>query len=162
MNNQFHLSPKHTSLSFIQLGLVLFALILVASCGTKKKVVIKKEDRDKPEVLFEEMIQNQINADWLEGKVKVRYSDKYQNLRGSGTIKMRKDSVIWMNVKALGFEVGRVLITKDSIFALMRLQRQYIAESLDYVERSYNMPADLGLIQNLILGNPLFFQTTRV
>ena len=134
-------------------------ILSISACKTTKGTVLKKSERDKPEVVFDEMIKNQVNAEWFEGRVKMRFADEYQSLRGTGTIKMRKDSVIWMNVKALGFEVGRALITKDSFFVIYRLQRQYMAEPLDYVEKSYNMPANISTLQSLILGNPLFFQS---
>lgn len=140
--------------------LSLCILFLGASCKVSKNTAIKSVKRMKPEMLVDEMISKQVKAKQLEGKMKLKFSDEYQTLRGTGTVKMIKDSVIWMNVKALGFEVGRALITQDSFFMLFRLQKEYIAEPLSYVEELYNVPANLSILQTIILGNPVFFQTS--
>jgi hypothetical protein len=160
MNKPVITRQKHSYTPFKPIAFLLLVVLSFSACKTSKKVSVKKADRNKPEVLFDELIRNQVKADWMEARVKLKYQDDYQSLRAASTIKMRKDSVIWMNVRVLGFEAGRALITKDSVFVLMRLQKQYLAESLDYLEESYNMPANLTTLQNLLLGNPLFFQTS--
>ncbi len=68
---------------------------------------------------------------------------------------MRKDSVIWMNVKKLGVEAARIQITKDSIYIINRLDKNYIISDFKYIEDRYSLPANFETLQNLLLGNPV-------
>ncbi|NJN33937.1 MAG: DUF4292 domain-containing protein [Saprospiraceae bacterium] len=52
--------------------------------------------------------------------------------------------------------MARAKITPDSIFLINYFQREYVAEDLKFLEKKYNLPADFNLIQNLMLGNPIF------
>ena len=89
--------------------------------------------------------------------MKIQYEDKYMAVGGSVTVKMRKDSVIWLSVKKLGFEVARALITPDSIIIIDRLAREYYLEDIGYIQKSYNIPASMNTLQSILLGNPVFF-----
>lgn len=150
--------PRRYSVSPLFFWAMVSCILFNFACNPKKKGAGLSAKKAKPELVFDEMIKNQVNADWMNARLKLRYADDSQSARATSTVKMRKDSFIWMNVRFLGLEVGRTLITSDSIFVLLRLQKQYVAESLDYVEEAYNIPANLNIIQSLILGNPVFFQ----
>jgi hypothetical protein len=50
---------------------------------------------------------------------------------------MKKDSLIWISVNgALGIEGMRVLIDKDSVRILNKLDKEYQVRSLEYLTRS--------------------------
>ena len=69
---------------------------------------------------------------------------------------MQKDSSIWVTLSKLGFEVGRALITSDSVRILDRINNEYTVYALDYLSKQYQLPGNLLLIQQVILGNPFF------
>lgn len=106
---------------------------------------------------MEAMITKQLKAEWLYVKAKITYRDRYQRFKASSTVRMRKDSIIWMNIKKLGIEVARIQITKDSIYIINRIDNEYSVKDLDYVKREFNIPAKLQTIQAFVLGNPVFF-----
>ena len=68
---------------------------------------------------------------------------------------MRKDSVIWLNAKKLGVEAARIQITKDSIYIINRLDKNYIISDFKYIEDRYGLPANFETLQALLLGNPV-------
>lgn len=70
---------------------------------------------------------------------------------------MRRDSIIWMNVKKLGIEAVRVQITKDSVYLIDRINNQYAIKSIDFLTEKFNLPANFSTLQALLLGNPIFF-----
>ncbi len=72
----------------------------------------------------------------------------------SAKIRMVKDSAIWMSASKLGFEVGRVLITQDSVFVIERLQKTFIRESIDEISKLAGVDLDFEMIQDLMIGNP--------
>jgi len=76
---------------------------------------------------------------------------------------MQKDSLIWFSVNgALGIEGMRVLLTRDSIFLLNKLDKEYQARSMSYLQEIASLPFDLHSIQDLIVGNPVFLDTNFV
>lgn len=103
------------------------------------------------------MIENQIKADWFSSNAKIVYQNGNQILKGSSSIKMRKDSIIWMNVKKFGFEVARVQITQDSVYILDRINGAYMVKDMNYITEEFNLPANFSTLQAILLGNPVFF-----
>ena len=133
-------------------------LLISPSCKTTKDTV-KAGKKMKSETLMNHLVTNQVRADWLDGKAKISYNDGNFSVSISSNIKMRKDSLIWMNAKKLGLEVARVLITPDSIYVLNRLNREYTVKGLSSLQKDYNLPGDFATLQQVILGNPIFFFT---
>ncbi|MEO1515524.1 MAG: DUF4292 domain-containing protein [Bacteroidota bacterium] len=143
-------------------SLLSIALLLgLSSCkgGKKARTVELKE---KPaRYVMKRMEQNALDVEWLSGKGTIFYRDQEQSVRGRFNIRLRKDSVIWMNVKKYSIEGARMLITKDSVFAIDRLGKAYFAKDFDFVRRQYNLPADFESLQAMLLGNPVFMPQTK-
>jgi hypothetical protein len=142
---------------FAFLLLVLALSLNVQSCKTAKKKTAAPETAESADFLLEKLAANQVDADWFSAKAKIRYEDQNQSVSVSSTIRLKKDSILWMNVKKLGFEVARMLITTDSIFIINRFEQSYAAADLQWVQRNYNLPANLNILQSILLGNPVFF-----
>lgn len=141
-------------------GTALMVMLTLSSCSLSRKAGgNNRTDALTGEAILREVMANQMQADWLDGKVNIDYNDGDQSFSATASIKMRKDSVIWMNVKKFGFELGRVLVTKDSIYILDRINNEFSVEPLSYVEERYNFPASLNMLELLILGNPFFIVT---
>ena len=77
---------------------------------------------------------------------------------------MQKDSLIWISINAtfLNIEAFRVLISKDSIWILNKLEKQVEYHSLNYLEQVAGIPLDFKTLQDLLIGNPIFIDTTIV
>jgi hypothetical protein len=147
---------KSIALAFFVLGI----LSSLSSCGSSRKLGKAELNNPTSESLLKVMAARKMNVDWLETKAKLDFSDERQSVKVNATIRMQKDKLIWIAVKKMGIEVGRVLIRSDSAFVIDRLNGEFYAEPLTWVERTYNIPADLKTIQELLLGNPVFFQTS--
>lgn len=89
-----------------------------------------------------------------DGSVDIESSQLTQS--ANMMIRFRRDSVIWLNVKKFGFNVARAQITRDSVFMVSYFQSSYIAQPLSYVEQKFGLPADFDLLQNFLLGKPIF------
>ena len=78
-------------------------------------------------------------------------------------VRMKKDSIIWVSVNgALGIEGMRVLIDKDSVHILNKLDKEYQARSIAYLQEVAGLPLDLHTVQQLIIGNPVFLDSNIV
>lgn len=131
-------------------------LMLPLLTGCKSTKVLTPDSKSvNVDNLYRHLMANRIDAEWFMGKAKVSFDNGEQSISASSLIKMQKGEKLWMNVKKLGIEGARVLVTKDSVFLLSRLDKTYVAESLDYLEKNFQLPADLNLLQDVILGNPI-------
>lgn len=88
----------------------------------------------------------------LSGKARVNYPEGgFNNLGASYRITILKDSVIMIRVIKL-IEAARILITQDSIYVQNRISNQLIVCDFGLAEQAIGLPADFGLIQDLLLG----------
>ena len=135
-------------------------LLLVSACGSKRDVSGRTAGAAAPAARTAKVIRNidraAFNTQYLEGSAKLRVDSDKLNVGASATIRLERDAAIWISAKKFGFEAARALIRPDSFFLYNRLQGDYIAEPLSYVERKYNLPARFDLLQQVFLGNAVF------
>lgn len=118
------------------------------------------------------MIENTLNSvdsnyiDFLtfSAKINVDYTGgdgkKYDV---NANVRMYKDSVIWIAVNALlGIDAMRLMITKDSVKLLDKLNKTYTARRVNYLQEMTSLPLDLRTLQDIIIGNPVFFADQNV
>ena len=74
-------------------------------------------------------------------------------------VRIIKDSVIWISISAtiLNVEVYRVYINRDSVILLNKQDKEVQYRSLDYLKEIADIPFDFETLQDLIIGNPVFF-----
>jgi hypothetical protein len=108
--------------------------------------------------IIQQMNASQINFKTFSAKVDVDYRDadgKKYDL--NAVIRMQKDSLIWVSVNAaLGIEVMRMIVTKDSVKLLDKLDKVYTIRRIDYLQEVTSLPLSLSTLQDLIIGNPVF------
>ncbi len=144
------LSP---GLWFAGLGLML----LLSACSTGRKAGALSSKAFTKERVLEAMIRNQNNVGWMDARARIAFDDGSFSARANADIRLQRDSLIWVAVNKLGFEVARVLITPDSAFILDRVNKEFTAESIAALAQTYQLPADFAILQNMLLGNPVFF-----
>lgn len=96
----------------------------------------------------------------FSAKIKVDIEDsKGKQPDLTATVRVIKDSAIWLSLQAsiLNIEVYRVLIKKDSVILLNKVDKEVQYRSLDYLQEVAEIPFDFGTVQDLLLGNPVFF-----
>lgn len=108
--------------------------------------------------------QQQILFTTFSAKINVDYvggDDKNYNV--NAFVRMYKDSVIWISVNSFfGMEGMRVLITKDSVKLLDKLNKKYTARSVAYLQEVTALPLNLTSLQQLIIGNPVFLDSNII
>lgn len=147
--------------------LLFFSLLLLTACSTKKlvqddgTVAIDLKKRSS-KYLLKKMKTKELEVEWLSSRAKITFKDESQTRKFNANIRLRKDSVIWMNVKKLSVEAFRILITQDSIHIIDRLNKKYYIHGLDYIEEKFNFPGQFQALQTAILGNPFFFEEQKL
>ena len=96
----------------------------------------------------------------FSAKIKVDIEDsKGKQPDITAVVRIIKDSAIWVSLSAsiLNIEVYRVLITRDSVVLLNKLEKEVQRRSLDYLQEVVQIPIDFNTVQNLLVGNPVFY-----
>lgn len=122
--------------------------VLLASCS--KKTISLVSGSPKESLTIEE-----INFDYFHGKARMVLKDGNKEREVKANIRVRKDSVIWMNFTVIGVQGGRVLMNKDSITVISNVDKEYYV--FDYAELSkrFNFDVNYQVIQSAFLGNLL-------
>ena len=139
----------------------LLLLLLVSACGKRTGAARLPMGKMTADKVYRQLVSNQLAADWMDARASVDFDSPEMRVGGTAHIKVEAGKQIWVRVSKFGFEAGRALITPDSIFILDRLNREYAAEPLSYVEERYQIPARFELIQDILLGNPIFFGSNQ-
>jgi Domain of unknown function (DUF4292) len=149
---------KNNSMNKLALLLVLLLGLGVSACKTSKKTAGKEplSAANPTEALLRKMDARKVNAKWMDAKAKIDFRSPEMSVSGTVNIRMQMDSAIWVSVRKLGFEVGRALVKRDSVYVIDRINNEYTTYGLDYLSKEYQVPANLLMIQQILLGNPFF------
>jgi hypothetical protein len=149
--------------------LVLFALYLLPSCKSKRHmqktpVVITPSDTaaggrchldfKTAKALTKHLKENAFDFDWIYAKAEVvaRVDSEENSL--DVVIRVKKDSAILITMKyILGIEIGKVLITRDSVKMVLYPKKQYFKGDYNYINELLNADLDYDVIQALLFGN---------
>lgn len=141
--------------------LALLAILLFSTCNRKSAgPAAGADDLPKGKLRLAQVLRaiddNRTSAEWMDAKARVDVESEKFSIGGTAYIRLHRDEAIWMSVKKFGIEGARALIRPDSFFLYNRLQGEYIAEPLSYVEEKYKIPARFDLLQEIFFGNAVF------
>ena len=159
---------------------ILTAIIAFTSCRSTKKITTAISTKDTADIviisdvpkvdsvalknaLLKKIHANHVNCEWFSAtKIKADYDDNSgDNNNFNVGIRLKKDSVIWVSLtkKVLGidFEGLRILATKDSVKILNKQDKEIKYRSIAYLQEVTKLPFNFFTLQDLILGNPIFF-----
>ncbi len=161
--------------------LAILSLFFFSSCKSTKKIQAAIAKKDSTSVLIKEtsnedslnIIKTAVDGihkkhtDFatFSAKIKVDYEDSKGKQPGiTAFVRMIKDSVIWVSGYATLFniEAFRLMITKDSVFVIDKINKEIQLRSIDYLQEVTQIPFDFGTVQDLLIGNPIFFTDSVV
>lgn len=92
--------------------------------------------------------------DYLTAKSKFSFKSNAQDFDNTNVnIRIKKDSVIWISVTGVGFEIARGLITPDSIVFMDKFHKDYFVFNYEQLSKQYNFDLNFALLQSIIIGN---------
>jgi len=137
--------------------ILLIGLLLgLASCRSSKITKPVYSKAPKAEILIDSVQAAHFNFNWMSAKISGKYNDPDQSFSFKGSIKIRKDSIIWMTISpGLGLELGRILIDPDTIHFMNRFEKTYYKSSYADLSEKIQSPLSFKRIQALLIGNSL-------
>lgn len=156
---------------FLLLGCIL--LLLSAGCKrhrlSKSQVVVIDSTQQVPqdstiaiqqppkETPKEEELKvnvEEIDFHYLSSKSKVSYKSKDQDIDNANVfIRMKKDSILWFNVRVAVLDVARGVFTRDTVIIIDNYHKEYYCYNYDSLSKKFGVKLNFGLLQSLIVGN---------
>ena len=143
---------------FLKVAIMALPLVL-ASCGSKKKVT----EEIKPVVVnteqgkfLDKVSSNAQTTKYITSKVKFAVEVGAQNITLTGSLKMKRDDVIRLQLMAFGFvEAARIEFTKDYVLIMDRINKQYLKAPYRQIDFLRNSGLNFYTLQALF-WNELF------
>jgi hypothetical protein len=105
----------------------------------------------------EEYALEKFDFEYLQAKSKIRFSSSDRNLSSSASIRMRKDSIIWVSVSPIfGIEAARGFISQDTIVFMDRVNKDVYRYNYESLSNALNFEINFEMVQSIILGNQVF------
>ena len=169
---------KYPTTNRIHFFLLLFTTLVVITsvgCKTAKKIQAAVDKKDSTSInitqpvnydsilviknALQDVYSKKIEFKTFSAKIKVEYEDvkgKQPNI--TAYVRAIKDSLIWISGYATVFNVEafRILIKKDSVIVLDKINKEVKLRSIDFLQEVTEIPFDFKTLQNLLIGNPIF------
>ena len=120
----------------------------VAVTGCSKKIIAPNVSAPRTTLNVEE-----IDFEYFQGKARMVLRDANKERDVKATIRIRKDSVIWMTFNVIGIQGGKALINKDSITIVSTVDKEYYVFEYPELSKRFNFNINYDVIQSAMLGN---------
>lgn len=144
------------------LCLLLATFCLLPACkGKKEKNKTSDLVKSQPtatELLSGKIADNELSADWLSATLKINANDGSRSQNFAADMRWQKNKAMWLSVYpnfGIKIEVGRALITPDSVRVIDRFNRKYYAYPISYLQTLTGYPIDFNTLQRIIAGSRL-------
>jgi Domain of unknown function (DUF4292) len=105
------------------------------------------------DTLIHHLFINQPGYHSLSAKAKLSWDDGKSQQDFSATIRMKKDSIVWMSITGpMNVEAARVLITPDTFQLLNKINTEYIGQGFSYLNNWLLFPVSFPMFQQILAG----------
>jgi hypothetical protein len=159
MNNQLVCFFVFNSRKFL-LSLLLVSVSVFSSCKHQRKLTSTNKcilEYKNSRALTTNLKANEFHFDRLNAKLSVETMIDSTYNSFSISLRIKKDSLMWMSISKLGIEGVRVLITKDSVKFFSRIGNNYFKGDFSYFSNILNTQVDFEILQSLLIGNSVAF-----
>lgn len=132
---------------------LILALIVLATAlqSCSKSTTAPTATAPKRNIAIEE-----IDFEYFHGKARINVRDDKKEKDVKATIRIRKDSVIWMDISVVGVSGARALINHDSITIRSNVDKEYFVFEFAELSKRFNFEINYRIVQAALLGNLLY------
>ncbi len=140
---------------------IIIAAFFITACKTTKVVIetaaLKKMSARK---IVKKHNENIFSANTLESKIKVRYTNNRGGQRKRHTftarLRMKKDSLIWIQGKKSVVSVFKIKITPESFSFYSLVDKVFYEGDYEIIEKMLGIEISFSQLQNLLIGKSIF------
>ena len=145
-----------SQLSLQHVGTIILLAMLVWGCSASKNLTTEGTVKERSAAFVLSTVKKgRLEADHLNAKAKVKFDNGTTRISFNANIRIKRDSMIWMNASVLGYEAARLLFRPDSIFVINRLEKSFIKGKYESLDSMFDVPVSFAQLQDLLYGNAL-------
>ena len=126
-----------------------------------KPLIVQPSVDGNVQALLKHVKNNELPFKELSAKLKTKVSSPSLNQSFTTNIRWKKGEKIWLSMSIIGIEGARVLITKDSIKIMDKINNRYVLKPLSYIKQKTLVDLSFADIENLLLGQLVFVDSTK-
>lgn len=126
-----------------------------------KPLIVQPSVDGNVQALLKHVKNNELPFKELSAKLKTKVSSPSLNQSFTTNIRWKKGEKIWLSMSIIGIEGARVLITKDSIKIMDKINNTYTLKPLSYIKQKTLVDLSFTDIENLLLGQLIFTDSTK-
>ncbi len=105
--------------------------------------------------LLSKISANQIPYKALSERTILTWDDGNTAQQFNASIRVKKDSLIWMSLSMFSFEGARVLISPDSFRLINKMTNEYLVRDYSFIQSWILMPVNFEMLQQIISGEKI-------
>ena len=127
----------------------------ISSCGLLKENTSETENPTNKNNIITKVNESNVLPNWLSLNTKINIEKEGQNTVVKANIRVKKDSIIWISLKApLGIEVLRTMISPDSIFFMNRMDKTYFIKPISHLKEVVKTSINFFQLQEILFSSP--------
>ena len=126
----------------------------VLACKSTSEMSGSSAKKMSAKQLSKQMLAADYEFDFLQAKARIKFDDGSINQSFTANIRIENNSTIWISLTGpFGIEGARVMMNKDRIQIIDRLNNKYYDEEYTFIDKYLSFQTNLLFLQNLIVGN---------
>ena len=137
---------------------ILSAFLIVFLIGCKpKQTVATAAANENTEVskVINGHYKNQHDFKTLNIRANAKYEDEKQSHSMNADIRIKKDEIIWINIKFLGIPMAKAMITPTKVSYYEKINNTYFEGDFSMLSNWLGTDLDFNKVQNLFLGKAI-------
>ena len=131
-------------------------LFFLIGCKSKQSVATAAaNDNTEVSKIINGHYANEHDFKTLNIRANAKYVDEKQSQSINAEIRIKKDEIIWINIKVLGFPVAKALITPTKVSYYEKINSTYFEGDFSMLSNWLGTDLDFSKVQNLFLGKAI-------
>ena len=132
-------------------------MAMTASCGTVKNVTDPQPTTTTQPTAtvskWDAIVGGIGNWNALQTGGNIKLTAGGKSFSSSVQVRMLRDQSVYISLRPLlGIEVGKIIITADSVYAIDKVHKRYVAEKVSLL--TSGIPVTVSTVQDIFLGRP--------
>jgi hypothetical protein len=133
-----------------------FVLFILIGCKSKQAVATAAANENTEVTkIIKCHYQNKHDFSTLNIRANAKYEDEKQSHSLNADIRIKKDEIIWINIKFLGLPMAKAMITPTKVSYYEKLNNTYFDGDFSLLSNWLGTDLDFNKVQNLFLGKAI-------
>jgi hypothetical protein len=141
-----------------QTTFALFLALILYACHTQRNMSTEKPHRFlSTNKIIDSVMKYELSFEYFASKISVDADFPEESKSFKVNLRIRKDSVIWMQITAVNIVVAQAVITKDSVKVLDKFHKKYYPRGFNYLNDLFDTELDFTMLQDMLVANAMSF-----